>query len=203
MPAPVDPVDWIRAAQRGDRAAAGEVWCQQRRFVATILLAHGSMRDLDDLLQEVALRMTRSLGELDDPAQLRPWLRAIARNVAIDHGRRAPPLQIAPRQPGCGDEPCEPWFDAASQQRHSDDLEQTLRDLDQLHPTYREPLLLRAVDGLSQREIAGLLGVAETTVETRLARARRWLRERRDAHDAAEGGPPGARHDARLRRTVD
>jgi RNA polymerase sigma-70 factor (ECF subfamily) len=206
MPAPLDPVDWIRAAQGGDRRAAGELWSLQRRFVATILLAHGSARDLDDLLQEVALRMTRSIGELEDPAHLRPWLRAIARNVAIDHGRRAPPpaLQIAGDQDGSGHPPCaEPWLDTPSHERHRDDLEQVLRDLDGLHPTYREPLLLRAVDGLSQREIAALLDITETTVETRLARARRWLRERRDAQDPAADGPTGARPDARLRRTVD
>ena len=205
MPAPLDPVDWIRAAQRGDRGAAGEVWSRQRRFVATILLAHGSARDLDDLLQEVALRMTRSIGALEDPAHLRPWLRAIARNVAIDHGRRTPPpaLQIAGHQ-DAGEARCaEPWLDTPSHERHRDDLEQALRDLDGLHPTYREPLLLRAVDGLSQREIAALLDITETTVETRLARARRWLRERRDARDSAADGPTGARHDARLRRTVD
>jgi RNA polymerase sigma-70 factor (ECF subfamily) len=42
---------------------------------------------------------------------------------------------------------------------------------------YREPLLLRAVRGMSYRQIADTLGVPITTVETRLARARRMLRD--------------------------
>ena len=46
-----------------------------------------------------------------------------------------------------------------------------------LHPDYREPLLLRSLHGMSQRMIASTLGVPGTTVETRLARARKMLRE--------------------------
>ncbi|MFO1078106.1 MAG: sigma-70 family RNA polymerase sigma factor [Planctomycetota bacterium] len=192
----------IRAARRGDRAAAGELWLCLRRLVATILLAHADRRELDDLMQEVALRLYRSLRDLDDPARLRPWLCAIARNVAIDHGRRAaalpPPGAPAPHRPN-GDAPAdEPWFDGAARERGRDDLEQTLRDLGALEPIYREALLLRALDGLSQREIAELLGVPETTVETRLARARRWLRDRRDALDGRNDRRPGDRHHAPL-----
>jgi RNA polymerase sigma-70 factor (ECF subfamily) len=42
---------------------------------------------------------------------------------------------------------------------------------------YREPLLLKAVHGLSYREIGRILGLPETTIETRIARGRRQLRE--------------------------
>jgi RNA polymerase sigma-70 factor (ECF subfamily) len=42
---------------------------------------------------------------------------------------------------------------------------------------YREPLLLRCVQELSYREIGEILGLPETTVETRIARGRRMLRE--------------------------
>lgn len=178
MPRPPELDASLRAARCGDSRAVGELWLRHRRFVATVLLAHGAARDLDDLLQEVALRMTRSLGELADAARLRPWLRAIARNVAIDHGRQAAAARPLQALPPLG---AEPLFDAPTQEQHRDELEQALRDLDDLDPTYREPLLLRAVDGLSQREIAIALDLPETTVETRLARARRWLRERRDA----------------------
>lgn len=42
---------------------------------------------------------------------------------------------------------------------------------------YREPLLLRCVKGMSYREIAKVLELPETTIETRIARGRRMLRE--------------------------
>ena len=46
-----------------------------------------------------------------------------------------------------------------------------------LEPEYREPLILRAVRGLSYKHIAEVLGVPVTTIETRLVRARRMLRD--------------------------
>jgi RNA polymerase sigma factor (sigma-70 family) len=46
-----------------------------------------------------------------------------------------------------------------------------------LAPEYAEPLMLRAMRGMSQKQIAQTLDLPETTVETRLARARKMLLE--------------------------
>jgi RNA polymerase sigma-70 factor (ECF subfamily) len=46
-----------------------------------------------------------------------------------------------------------------------------------LPPEYREPLLLRCVRALSYQQISEILELPVTTIETRLARARKMLRE--------------------------
>ena len=46
-----------------------------------------------------------------------------------------------------------------------------------LPEAYREPLLLRAVHGMRGRQIAEIMNLAEATVETRIARGRRMLRD--------------------------
>jgi RNA polymerase sigma-70 factor (ECF subfamily) len=191
----------VARARGGDRDAAGALWQRHRRLVATVLLAHGDVRELDDLLQEVALRVTRSLDGLADAGSLRGWLRTVARRVAIDHGRRS---GSAARLRAVSDQPApahEPVFDGAEQQRWRDELEHAMRRVADLEPQFREPLLLRAVEGLTQREVAEVLGVPETTVETRLARARRHLRERADAERHRDLRTQ-ERHE-RIRRTVD
>ncbi|MCK5944790.1 MAG: RNA polymerase sigma factor [Planctomycetes bacterium] len=201
MPSGHDIEQLIAQAKAGDRQAAGALWQRHRRLVAAVLVAHGGGRELDDLLQEVALRVTRSLDDLEAAERLRPWLCTIARRVAIDHARRtAPGPSLVRAQDARGCDASEPVFDGAERQRWRDELEHALRLVDDLAPIYREPLLLRAVEGLAQREIAELLAVPETTVETRLARARRHLRERADAErrPTIERGS----HE-RLRRTVD
>lgn len=56
----------------------------------------------------------------------------------------------------------------------------------QLPDGYREPLLMKAVQGMSYREIGEVLGLPETTVETRIARGRRMLRELAEAPETAK-----------------
>lgn len=161
----------LQRALAGDRDALGFVWREHRRWIAVILLAHAPRgADLDDLLQDVASRVVERLSTLRDPERLRPWLRAIAVHTATSAGRGARvrsltrslddgQLEIADRAiPPPSEEP------------------EILRRVNALPADYREALLLQAVRGLSQREIAQTLDVPETTVESRLARARRMLR---------------------------
>ena len=56
-----------------------------------------------------------------------------------------------------------------------------------LPPEYREPLLLRCVQALTYQQIGAILDMPVTTVETRLARARRMLRQEVGERIAAEG----------------
>ena len=52
------------------------------------------------------------------------------------------------------------------------------RLIDALPEELRQPLVLSAIDELTSREIAAVLGVPEGTVRTRLMRARQILREK-------------------------
>ena len=68
--------------------------------------------------------------------------------------------------------------------------EQGKRALDvagRLPDAYREVLVLRAVRGLSYKQIGEILGVPVTTVETRLARARRMVREEMEQENELAG----------------
>ncbi|MEO0630677.1 MAG: sigma factor-like helix-turn-helix DNA-binding protein, partial [Planctomycetota bacterium] len=55
---------------------------------------------------------------------------------------------------------------------------------------YRECVLLRCVRGMSHAQIAAVTGMPETTVETRIARGRRKLKEL--AHEVAHELAPKA-----------
>ena len=59
---------------------------------------------------------------------------------------------------------------------------------------YREPLVLRAVHHLRTRQIAEALGIPEATVDTRVARARRMLRDQLAGSDelCEDLAPPSA-----------
>lgn len=184
----------VERARSGDRRAQQSLWQAHRRWVAAIILAHRPRSiDVDDLMQETALKYIDKLETLRDTAAFRPWLRRIAINICRGAARsRRPTLRLAdgdrpdesdlrssvPAAPGGTPDGVAACGDSARRL-----MEQALT----LPPDYREPLLLRCVQSLSYQQISAILEVPVTTVETRLARARRMLREE---VGEADGGKP-------------
>lgn len=180
-------------AAAGDRSALEEVWTANRRWIAAVLAGHApASADLEDLLQEVAATLLSKCRNIRDSASLRGWLRAVAVNAARMSARKR-----------ATDSRAREGF--AQTMRASDRAETTRASVDgheseelrwalaRIPAQYAEPLLLQATQGLSQRQIAMLLDVPETTVETRLARGRRMLRNLLEESRTAVKEPGGAR----------
>lgn len=183
----------LAQAMTGDAEALSLLWREHRRWVAAILLAHlpGGV-DLEDLLQDVAVAFLSQLPKLRDPTAFRPWLRAVAANTARTAGRRRAVQNRVLEPHGLGElDPVDPR--PARQRQHDDAqerLDTALAVLQRLPADYQEPMWLRAVQGLSQQQIADTLGLPVTTIETRLARGRRMLRQA--LHGAGELPAPRA-----------
>lgn len=176
MSDPQAGTDVVQAAIRGDLDAVRAVWQAHRRWVATVLLAHKPREvDLEDLLQDVATTMVRTISKLRDPGSIKPWLRTTAINAAREAGRttsrRRRRFRLAGHDERDSSGGASDAATATESARRLLDLAYTLPD------GYREPLLLRCVRGMSYRQIAEVLSLPETTVETRITRGRRMLRE--------------------------
>lgn len=177
----------VQSARRGDREAQQELWRAHRRWVAAIILAHRPRTvEVEDLLQDVAVRFVSKIHTLRDDRAFRPWLRQIALNVCRGAARSAKSLlrfagpyrdDTGQVDPGSISEPVSPDHDAPHQLAQLDAAQRLLEQALSLPMTYREPLLLRCVRALSYQQISEVLDLPITTVETRLARARRMLRE--------------------------
>jgi RNA polymerase sigma-70 factor (ECF subfamily) len=182
----------IEAAIASDPDALRLVWERHRRWAAALILAYKPREaDLEDLLQEVAMSFVRRVHELRDPAAFKPWLRSVAINaarlsgrkqtLAKKHGRH---LKLLVEQDGSGSTAP----DVATAQR--EEAQRLLRLAMELPETYREPLLLRCMHGMSYREIGEITGLPESTIETRIARGRRMLREKAALQEVAGREPP-------------
>ena len=159
-------------AAAGERGAIAEVWRSNRRWIAAVLAAHAPRgTDVEDLLQEVAATLVSKCHHIRDAASLRGWLRVVAVNAARMAARGKSIERRAVRNFA------QEVAAARANPRTVGDARDTLDLLAALPPLYAEPLLLQSAQGLTQRQIAELLDVPETTVETRLARARRMLRQ--------------------------
>jgi RNA polymerase sigma-70 factor (ECF subfamily) len=176
----------IERARGGNRAAQEELWCAHRRWVAAIVLAHRPRwAELEDLLQDVAVKLIGKIHTLRDAQAFRPWLRQITINICRGAARSsrstlhlgsARPDEAAPREPGRVAEPAAPT-DPMEDLESWDSANRVMQRALSLPLTYREPLLLRCVRSMSYQQISEMLDLPITTVETRLARARRMLRE--------------------------
>lgn len=187
-----EPLDQhlVVRAMAGDRVALDHLWRSHRRWVAAILLAHlPRSAELEDALQEVAMRMTSQIGTLHAPASFRPWLRTVSRNVAVSAGRRQ---SVRDRHSALPERDfVDPSHERAQRQIGVQDrLTRLLEIVHGMHVDYREPLLMRCVDNMSQAAIAAALDLPVTTVETRLARARRFLRREAGADQAPNTRAP-------------
>lgn len=146
-----------------DRTAAPLV-----RVVARLV---GDVPRAEELVQDSYLKAYRAMidGSFDHRASVRTWLYRIAVNAAIDELRRPRPVILAPADAPAGD--------------HTDArlaLREVAGWMDELPPEQRAALVLSALEGRSNREIAELLGCSEGAVEQRLVRARATLRRKQE-----------------------
>ena len=151
-------------------------------FRTALRLCRGHEADAEDLLQEAALRAFNSYGALRDPSAARSWLFTILGRTHLNRVRGA-----RRRAETVATDLDEPAFEAALAEWRplptpADTLEsrqlgeQLTRALDDLEPELRAVVVLADVEGFTQREVAGMLELAEGTIASRLFRARRRLR---------------------------
>jgi RNA polymerase sigma-70 factor (ECF subfamily) len=179
LPNEADPeqpvIDAIRA---GDAYAFEELVRRHDRWVRGIIFGVlGDHDRLDDVSQLVWTNTWQRIGGLRDATRWRPWLYRLARNAAIDAGR-----DITRRRNGTlsGDAALSqassgPTPDAtlAGDEQHGE----VLNAVRALPALYREPFVLRHLNNWTYQEIADVMGMPVDSVETRLVRARRLLRE--------------------------
>lgn len=149
-----------------------QVHARFRAVVHGILLSRVGPVDAEDLTQEVFLRVQRRLQEVRDAAALPGWIAAIARNLAVEHLRR---LGREPRFEVLDDGLMQ---DGAGSGAPADqELRRlVLRRLQQLPLAYREPLVLRLIEGLSGPEIAERTGLQPGSLRVNLSRGMAKLR---------------------------
>ena len=126
-----------------------------------------SRAEADDLRQEVYMRVCEvARREIPDPA--RPFVFAVARNLLIDRARREKIVSIeAVADLGTLDIVAdEPEPDRAVIARQ--ELRRLQAALDRLPNRCRQAVTLRKIEGLSYREIANRMGIAEDTVSKHL-----------------------------------
>jgi RNA polymerase sigma-70 factor (ECF subfamily) len=162
-------------AEEGALAALVDQYATTLYRVAFSVLRNSS--DAEDAVQEAFLRVLRRRDTLGEIRDHRVWLIRIVWNVVLDRKRRAKTRpetddvsELARVLPAAG---LSAEQRAAAAQHHA----HVLACVDRLPTKEREVLFLSAFEELSSVEIAAVLCVTESTVRSRLFRARNLMAE--------------------------
>ena len=167
----------VTAAQRGDRAAFGRLYERYALMVHGILLSRVPPREVDDLVQEVFLSALRQIHALRDVARFGAWLAAITRNRANDYFRKSIPDDKI-LEPTAEDQFESQLEGSSGSQRPDEEAAVILEMIRALPEAYREPLILRLVEGMTGPEIAARTGLTHGSVRVNLCRGMQLLREK-------------------------
>lgn len=166
--------DEMRAIAAGDSAAFQRVIDREAprllRFAQGVL---GSLDEAEDVVQDTLVRLWENAAEWIPDARVGTWLHRVVYNRSIDRLRRRRAFVDESVLEELADE-AEP-ADAVLIRRETT---LSVREaIERLPDRQRTAVLLFHLQGLSQREAAGVMSVSETALESMLSRARRQLKE--------------------------
>jgi RNA polymerase sigma-70 factor (ECF subfamily) len=183
----MDLVHLVEDAQNADWAALEEILRRQSGIIHSTLyhLARGD-ENIDDLSQEVLMRIAKSIGTLKRKENFKIWMNQIIYNVFYDELRRKK------RKPSTfsidsfyDDTPEFQTKEIEDTAIHPDEkmnnfeLDNLIRkSIKELEEPFREVVVLRELQGLSYEQIARILDTNIGTVKSRIARARARLQEK-------------------------
>jgi RNA polymerase sigma-70 factor, ECF subfamily len=128
---------------------------------------------VDDVVQEIFLRIQKGLPSLRDDQRLGPWVYQIARSVIADHGR------ALARHPTARTEPPEPSYRPGENEENAVEREvaqYAALFVSMLPPPYREALTLTELERRTQKEAAEMVGISLSGMKSRVQRAREKVR---------------------------
>ena len=178
-----DDFQLVEAFRKGDEKAFEEIVRRYQRQVANIIyLTLGSRDEVDDLSQEVFIRVYRSLGRFQFDASLYSWIYRIAVNLCIDEVRRkrirrAVSLEFFTERRLEAEKRVKERALASDDVLDDEKKKTVVAALQKLSPVHRTVILLREYEDMSYEEIAKTLHISTQAVKSRIFRAREELRK--------------------------
>ena len=166
----------VYSAQRGDKEAMQLLltrnWTWLKGLVYSII---GRADLIDDVLQEICVRVIRKIDSLREPECFRPWLAVLARREALKcrQNRAKQPMQLQEEFAElASDEKARQSYENLEQKELYRQISKAIQSLPE---KYRQVFMLQHSGDLTYGQIAEILDIPITTVQIRLVRARRMI----------------------------
>lgn len=162
----------------------------QERLVHSLEHLLSSREDALDIAQQAFLLAWRKLSSYRGESSFYSWLYRIAVNAAASHFRRPTVsagsldqlrdvggIELSDRRVPSG---------PGQSLEQDEEIQRVRQALQQVTEEFRQPLILREIEGFSYEQIAEILGIPSGTVRSRIFRARQELMERLDRDRRAD-----------------
>ncbi|MDH3254958.1 MAG: sigma-70 family RNA polymerase sigma factor [Acidobacteriota bacterium] len=153
----------VLRARGGDTEAYGDL--VERTWSDLVALARGMLggdAEAEDLVQEALVHAWKRLWMLRQPEKVEAWLRRIVARRCLSWARRRRPQELPPETAGSASDPAA-GLDAA-------------RLLQTLAPRQRAVLYLTWIEGCTDKEAGGILGIRPATIRVHRFRGMQILR---------------------------
>ena len=148
----------------GDEEAFSELYRMFAPTINAVVLARVPRDEVQDIVQEVFIAAYRNIAGLKDANLVGPWLMRIARNRAAEFYRNFRASEELDEQ-------------ISRPPERSGEAAEILRAIRSLNGAYCETLIMRLVEGMTAKEIAGRTGLKPESVRVNLHRGMEKLRE--------------------------
>ncbi|WP_127016499.1 RNA polymerase sigma factor [Anoxybacter fermentans] len=166
-----------------DEAFARLVDCYKNRIFQLIYCKIQNKEDIEDLAQEVFLRIYKSLKKFDQKRKFSTWIYTIANNLCIDYLRKKRLQAVsldAPLFPSNKDIyieiPDEEYAPELILQK-TDEQKRIIEAVESLAEEYKLVIKLRHFKGYSYKDIGKILDLPIGTIKSRIYRARKKLKD--------------------------
>ena len=179
----------IARCQLGERQAFDELITRYQRYVFNLIYQHlGKDVDIEDIAQEIFIRVFRFIKKFRGEASFESWVYKIVLNYCRSYARRRSVfnrlffVQVErgddERSVDIIDAQASPESNPMQIIEHQKIATDILRELRRLPEIYKDVLIMREVNELSYEEISEILGISIGTVKSRISRARSMIREK-------------------------
>lgn len=174
----------LKAIQAGDEAALENLMQRHQEPLFYFALRYlGNELAAREVVQETFVRLYFKAGTFRPRSTVKTWIYTIALNLCRDAGRRRQrsPVFVSLHQPTAEGEPAldlpgnDPPADEAAAK--NEDLQDLRTAINRLPEKLKAPLVLCALEQRPHKEAAELLGTTAKTIELRIYRAKKKLRE--------------------------
>ncbi len=161
--------DIIIGCQNNEESSCEKLYKLFYGFAFSIAIKYCLNRDdAIEVVNDSFMKVFKNLHQYDIEKPFKPWFRRVVVNTSIDKIRKRKDSHLDIEDV------------ALSGNQHVDSditIKETLKLLDQLPKLHRTVFNLYEIDGYSHKEIAGLLGIGESSSRTYLSRAKNQLKD--------------------------